>query len=119
MAKQTKASRREFWVRVLARQRASGLSIQRFCQKEDLASATFFCWKRRISQDSSSSMGAGQPAVGFARIVPDPSSVLASSQIEIVLPGDRRIRLAGRVDKTMLADVLGVLMSAHSIEREG
>jgi len=30
-------------------------------------------------------------------------------QIEIILPGDRRVRVMGVVDKGMLADVLAVL----------
>ena len=43
------------------------------------------------------------------RVVPEASAAMPTGTIEIVLGRDRRIRLAGPVDKTTLADVLAVL----------
>lgn len=111
MAKQTRGSRREHWQQVIQRQQASGLPIQRFCQREHLAAATFFDWKRKIRQEQAASPAFTPATVNFApvRIVPDASAAMPVGSIEIVLGRDRRIRLAGPVDKTALADVLAVL----------
>jgi hypothetical protein len=111
MQKQTRSSRREFWQEVLARQQVSGLSIQRFCRRENLATATFFQWKRRFRQASPAPEAAAAAAVNFAmvRVLPEASAAMPAGTIEIVLGRDRRIRLSGPVDKTTLADVLSVL----------
>lgn len=111
MAKQTRASRREYWQQILQRQQASGLSIQRFCQQESLATATFFEWKRKFRQASCAPEASVAAAVHFAavRVVPEASAAMPAGTLEIVLGRDRRIRLAGPVDRTTLADVLAVL----------
>jgi len=105
----SKASRREFWQEVLSRQRSSGLSIRRFCDQEGLATATFYLWKRRLSQGTGR---GGTPApVSFApvRVQPAAAPVAPSGGIEIFLPRDRRVRLTGMVDRQQLADVLAAL----------
>lgn len=111
MAKQTRASRREYWQQIIQRQQASGLSIQRFCQRENLATATFFQWKRRLRQASSAPEASSAAVVNFAavRVVPEASTAMPVGTIEIVLGRDRRIRLAGPVDRTTLTDVLAML----------
>jgi hypothetical protein len=121
MPKQSRSSRRTFWQEVLTRQEASGLSIQQFCRRERLGVSTVYAWKRRFRQLSRRPKKAEWPAAGFARvrIVPEPAKSLADGTIEILLPADRRVRVAGRVDKTMLADVLAVLTSAGPDGREG
>lgn len=111
MAEQTKEARWEYWRDVIQRQQASGLSIQRFCQREDLATASFFDWKRKLRQQRSAGPAAEAAAVNFAtvRVVPEPPGRLPAGTIEIVLGRDRRVRLAGPVDKRTLTDVLAVL----------
>jgi hypothetical protein len=111
MARQTRASRREYWRQVVHRQKASGLSIQGFCRGERLAMATFYAWKRRLGQEPHGPQESKRPAIGFApvRIVAEPGGSASAGTIEIVLGRDRRIRLAGPVDKKTLADVLAVL----------
>ena len=103
----SKTSRREFWREVVARQRGSGLSIQRFCVKEGLATATFFVWKRRLGQGT----GAVPATVGFApvQVQPEAARETVVGEIEIFLPHDRRVRLTGAVNRQQLADVLSAL----------
>ena len=121
MHKSSRTTRREFWQKTLARQAASGLSIQQFCRRERLPAATAYAWRHRLRREAGRRRGADPHAVGFAplRIVPEASSLLAGGLIDIVLPADRRVRLAGRVDKAMLADVVAVLTSTGSAEQEG
>lgn len=111
MAKQTQATRRAHWQQIIERQQASGLSIHRFCQQESLATATFFEWKRKFRQASPAPEAPAAAAVNFAtvRVVPEASAAMPVGTIEIVLGRDRRICLAGPVDRTTLADVLAVL----------
>ena len=107
MRRQSQSSRAEFWRQVVVRQRASGLSIHRFCMKEGLATATFFVWKRQLSQEA----GGGGSAVNFApvRVVTEGACEGVAGTIEILLPQDRRVRISGTVDRQQLADVLAVL----------
>ena len=110
MQKQPAVSRHKSRREVLARQRASGLSIHRFCLKEGLATATFFGWQRRLRQV----VGGGQTrdtTVNFApvRIVPEAGIAAGAGVIEIWLPPDRRLRLTGMVDRQQLAMVLAAL----------
>jgi transposase-like protein len=116
MTKQTRASRRGYWQRIIQRQQASGLSIQRFCRRENLAMATFYHWKRRFREASAASEASATPAVRFAavRVVPEASAAIHAGTIEIVLPGDRRVRLAGPVDRVVLGDVLAALEGKSS-----
>jgi hypothetical protein len=112
MQKQSASSRTEFWRQVVTRQRASGLSIYRFCSSEGLAAATFFAWKRRLGQGDGG--GRPVPAVNFApvQIVTEDlggAAEGATGTIEILLPQERRIRLTGRVDREQLAHVLAAL----------
>jgi len=107
MQRQSASSRAEFWRQAIVRQRASGLSIHRFCAEEGLAAATFFTWKRRLRQEA----GGGASAVHFApvRVVPEGPSEAATSTIEILLPQERRVRITGTVDRQQLAEVLAAL----------
>lgn len=107
MRRESQSSRAEFWRQVVVRQRSSGLSIHRFCVKEGLATATFFVWKRRLSQES----GGGAPAVNFApvRVAAEDASEAVVGTIEILLPQDRRVRISGTVDRQQLSAVLAVL----------
>ena len=112
MAKQTRGiAARVLAGQIIQRQQASGLSIQRFCRRENLATATFFEWKRKFRQASPAPEASAAAAVNFAavRVVPEASAAMPAGTIEIVLGRDRRIRLAGPVDRTTLADVLAVL----------
>jgi hypothetical protein len=103
----SQSSRAEFWRQVVVRQRSSGLSIHRFCVKENLATATFFAWKRRLSQEA----GSRAAAVNFApvHVVAEEALAAAAGTIEILLLRDRRIRVTGVVDRQQLSAVLAVL----------
>jgi hypothetical protein len=121
MHKPSRTGRREFWRRVLARQAASGLSVLQFCRQEHLPAATAYAWRYRLRQAAGRGRAAALPAVGFAplRVVPEAAGWLPGGWIEILLPADRRVRLAGRVDKALLADVVAVLTAAGPDGQEG
>ena len=107
MRTNSRVPRQEFWRGVLQRQRRSGLSIHRFCQKEGLAVATFFLWKRRLG----ASRERVPALVSFApvRVEGEALTTSAAGSLEILLPHERRIRLTGTVDRQQLATVLAAL----------
>ena len=96
----------ERWRQQIDRQKTSGLSIAAFCQRHSVAVATFYFWKRRLSQ--------AQQASAFVEIVPPPVNEAASSggtrrSIELCLRGGRRLRLRRGFDRQLLLDLLGAL----------
>ena len=87
--KKTRVRRtREEWDRILTRYAASGLSNAAFCHHEGLSTGSFARWKRRMS--------ATQPAPAAFVELPPPvaprSTALEAGELELVLPGDVRLR---------------------------
>lgn len=126
-------TKERFWRRLVGGQARSGLSVRAWCHEHDLNEPTFYWWRRRLALDSRQDRHAiserrGRVAChGLARterkresrfrkptfvsvLVSQPEVDNAASFIEIVLPGDRRIRVSGAVDRRALADVLAVMM---------
>jgi hypothetical protein len=100
-------SRREHWQRVLARQRASRLSIKAFCARNSVSYQSFFLWKRKFASAVEASALAAEK-VTFAPVTVLPQAT--GGWIEIELPSQKRVvRVHGPVDRQALADVLGVL----------
>jgi hypothetical protein len=96
----------------------------RFCSSvggEHLPAATAYAWRHRLRQEAGRGRAATLPAVGFAplRVIPEALGWLPGGLIEILLPADRRVRLAGKVDKAMLAAVVAVLTAAGLDGQEG
>src|SRR5271170_6366050 len=92
-------SARHKWEEIVQRQRASGLSVAAFCRREEIAAASFYYWKRRLTN-------AGAPVFVEAKVVetPPPSNV-----ITIRLRGGRRLMVRPGVDRELLAEVVAVL----------
>ena len=96
----------ERWRQQIDRQKTSGLSVAAFCQRHSIAVATFYFWKRRLTQ--------AQQASAFVEIVPPPVNQAASSgvggrSIELCLRGGHRLRLRRGFDRQLLLDLLGAL----------
>lgn len=53
MSKQTKSpgEDRAFWQLVLDSQRNSGLSVNKFCEKEGISPSSFYNWRKKIQGD--------------------------------------------------------------------
>jgi hypothetical protein len=109
-SKRGAGSRREHWQQVLARQRASGLSIKAFCARDGVSYQSFFLWKRKFAGEAAAG-ALTREKVTFAPVTVVSEAAMHSpgGHIEIELPGDRRVRVQGPVDKQALSDVLAVL----------
>lgn len=55
-----------FWRLILAEHSASGLNIRDFCRQEDVPEASFYSWRRRISQRDQLAAETGLPASASA-----------------------------------------------------
>jgi hypothetical protein len=92
------------WRRWIDQWRASGLSVQVFCARHDLASASFYRWRRVLERRA-----AEQPAVFVpVQVVADavPAQV---SALEVVLVDGRAVRVAPGFDAATLRQLLTVL----------
>lgn len=116
-------SKESFWRRMVDRQAASGLSVRSWCRKHDLREHSFYAWRRELGlRDAEAGRSAFVP-VRVAESAPTcPERGRAENGegwLEIRLGGAQCVRIQGRVDRQMLADVLAVVTSASSVEPEG
>jgi hypothetical protein len=103
-----------FWRLAIRDQTISGIPVRRWCRKQGLNEASFYWWRRELSRRD----GEG----GSMSLVPvhvtDDRPRDGEPRIEIVLTDGRRVGVHGSVDRQTLADVLGILTSANSVEPE-
>jgi len=113
-------TREVFWRRLIRGQPGSGMSIRGWCRKHAVHEASFYWWRRRLGQQDADRCGTGgrevdrrdadrqEPAFVPVRLT-ESSSPHAEPEIEILLAGERRVRVRGPVNRQALADVLAVL----------
>jgi hypothetical protein len=107
---QCPGSREEFWREKLERFADSGQSVCGFCASQGLSQPSFYSWRRRLADGNAAaaSMARRRSAPAF---VPVHVAAESSAGMEIVLRGDRRIRVCGPVDPAALVDVVSALES--------
>lgn len=106
----------KFWRRMIGGQSRSGLSIRGWCRRHALQESGFHWWRRELSRRDAAQQRRRprrrKPSFVPVRIA-GPSAPAESNQpagqIEIVLSGDRRVRVIGPVDRRALAEVLALL----------
>jgi hypothetical protein len=124
MAREARRDRKKekFWHRMLRRQAGSGMSIRAWSREHNLHEHGFYWWRVRLARTgrgrrsrsvnpiplmhlrSPRSKGKGEPAFVPVRVAPDVA--VPTAGIEIVLSGDRRVRLSGSVNRQMPTEVL-------------
>ena len=108
---QRNPAKEQFWRQALARQRASGLSIRAFCEREGLSEASYYQWRRELARRDRPRHQAPRPRRAFVpvRIIPDADTSPTRGMIEIVLASGRRIRVGEGFSRPTLAEVVAVL----------
>jgi hypothetical protein len=108
--RQRYGSKEEFWRDALRRFAESGQDVRGFCAARGLSKQSFYSWRRRLAgQDRESALATGgPPAPAFVPVHVAPEN---GPGMEIVLRGDRRIRLCGPVDRPALAEAVAALES--------
>jgi hypothetical protein len=89
------------WRRLVSEQQQSGQGVAAFCRERKLCAASFFAWKKRLSQ---ASIGQFVPV----RLV-DPAGPACSRAIEVRLCGGRSVMIEPGFDAAHLRAVLDAL----------
>jgi len=93
------------WRQRVDRQANSGQSVRAWCHRQGLKESAFHWWRRELARRD-----AEKPSPSFVPVqVTEDRPAHGASQIEIVLTDGRCVRVAGSVDRQMLAGVLDVL----------
>ena len=93
------------WRRVVEGHPGSGLSIRAYCAQRGVREHGFYWWRSKLARRDADHPAAFVPVTVTAE-TPVPTPI---GQVEIILPGDQRVRVIAPVDRQMLADVLAVL----------
>ena len=105
-----RAEHRACWRERVEAQGSSGLSAAGYCREHGLARASFYRWRRIFSAEVS----AEKPTV-FAELrvsAPSVSSVSSeASGVEVVVSGERRIRVKPGFDEDTLRRAVAILES--------
>ena len=92
------------WRGILREQKRSGQTVAAFCRERGLCAPHFFDWKKKIET------AAAEKASGFVEVkVAAPVVEAASPGIEIVLAGERRVRVEAGFDRELLLAVVAAL----------
>jgi hypothetical protein len=115
------------WRQHVAGQAASGLAVRAYCRGRGLSEQSFHWWRRELVRRDGEKVGApAAPEFVPARVAstgeaeptpPETSAVASAAMVEIMLPGEWRLRVTGQVDRQQLVDVLDVLESLTWAER--
>jgi hypothetical protein len=120
MAKRPDSAKQGYWRDVIERQRASGLSIRKFCQSEAISEARFHWWQRQVRPATSASKPSISPKTvksalparsSAARFLPVEvvASAVETPTVEVVLPGGTLVRIRPGTDVRWLRELLGAL----------
>ena len=95
------------WRRWMSEWRSSGLSVQAFCTRHRLNTASFYAWRRTL-QRRTAEQTAFLPVQVVADATPAPASAL-----EVVLADGRTVRVAPGFDAATLRQLLAVLQEGR------
>jgi hypothetical protein len=90
---------REYWAKLIAEQKASGMTVRAFCGQRGIADHSLYYWRKRLNS---------KEPMKFALVTTIPMS---TSSIELFLPGGERLCIPGGVDGATLRCVLAALRS--------
>ena len=93
------------WRRLIDDWRASGLTVRAYCARHRLAEPSFYAWRRELQQRD-----ADRAAFVPVRLVGEAPA--AAAGIELLLPGQRTVRVAPGFDPATLRQLLAVLEGA-------
>jgi len=108
MARFHDPSKERFWRRMLAGWKTSGLTIRAYCHRQGLAEASFYTWRRQLAARQRRDQ-ASTPATLPLFVPVDVEDGVAAAVLEVVLVGNRTIRVRPGFDRSTLAQVLALL----------
>jgi transposase-like protein len=94
--------RGDYWRERIAEQERSGMSVQRFCERQGLTEQSFYVWRKRLRK---------QQPMRFALVEAGPVRQQPATEpgLELVLATGERLRIGAGVDPLVLRRVLEAL----------
>jgi transposase-like protein len=89
---------------IIDAQRSSGLTVAAYCLERGITQGSFYTWKRRLRSPAKSNHSS---APAFVEV--KPTNISASEEIEICLPGERRLLVRRGFDRDLLIEVVHAL----------
>lgn len=107
--KQRDPGKERFWRRMLRQWRSSGLSVRAFCRSRGLSEPSFYSWRRVLAQRATQ-----PPAFVPVQVVAEasPADTIVGG-IELVLDGQRVVRIGPAFDALTLRRLLAVLQEGR------
>ena len=102
------AAARAKWMGIIAEQRRSGLSMQRFCEVRGIPSSSVFAWKRKLA-DAGAGGAAAFVEAKFKSVDDEPGR--GGGGIAIELAQGRRLIVGRGFDRLVLLEVIEALES--------
>jgi len=110
MARISDLNREHHWREHHVRQRASGLSITAYCQRESISAAAFYAWRHRLGAVSLPAVSHSPLFVPLkAAAAPHRIDTASDSGVEIRLPQQVHLRLATLPEPEWLCDIVAGL----------
>jgi transposase-like protein len=96
----TQEERRQFWLRLIAEQEQSGLSVRAFSKQHRTSEHSFYQWRKRLAE---------RLPMKFALVETHRAAPAAVAAVEVIVASGERLRIATGIDAATLRLVLGVL----------
>jgi len=98
----------QFWRRVIRQWQKSGLSVRAFCRQQRLSEPSFYGWRRTLAERETEGPRFVPVCVVEEAPRPRPPEIPWGS-LELVLAGQRRLRVGPGFDAVTLQRLLAVL----------
>ncbi|HUG89359.1 MAG TPA: hypothetical protein VML55_00910 [Planctomycetaceae bacterium] len=109
MARQVDGVAERRWRERLRRYRVSELTVAEFCEREDVSTASFYSWKRRLARCGAGGSNSGRPGqAGRTETGPlfVPVTVRPVAGVRIELPGGAVVELPRDADERLVRTCL-------------
>jgi hypothetical protein len=106
-----RATKEQYWRDAVQRWRQSELSVRDFCAAEDLSEQSFYWWRRTLAARDQHRAATTPARATRAAKQPlfVPVGLVPTTTLELVLGGDRTIRVPAGFDSATLRQLLAVL----------
>ncbi len=110
MPQLTSDQRHALWSERLARFQATDVTVLEFCRREAISVPSFYNWKKRLNQTSTSKRRRRRTAASNAKFVPVVVNTAAVTTTKLNLPGGASIDLPSELDARQIADLIGAVI---------
>ena len=111
-------AKERFWWQHVRRQAAGSLSVREYCNQHGLGEPSFYAWRKKLLRRDGSIETTARRAstrmleestAEFLRVDLRPDASRVDSTIEIVLPGELRVRVPVSATRGQVREVLAAL----------